>query len=194
MNRLRVTKVREVYGPTRSNAGDAGLDFYTPTNLRYAELLKANENAENIVVNSTTSGIGMVGVDIEPETSFVKAIHMGPHSRILIPSGIRVLLEPKDSMLMAANKSGISTKKGLVYTAEVVDTPYLGEIHIGLANTAATTTRIEFSQKSKVVQFVHVPIMLTEPEFISNEEYEAAAKEWDTTRGTKGLGSGDNEK
>ena len=30
---------------------------------------------------------------------------------------------------MAANKSGISTKQGLIYTAEIVDSPYTGEIH-----------------------------------------------------------------
>lgn len=33
---------------------------------------------------------------------------------------------------MAANKSGVATKDGLTFTAEIVDSPYTGEMHIGI--------------------------------------------------------------
>lgn len=40
-------------------------------------------------------------------------VEISPGGRVLIPSGIKVLINPKESMLMAANKSGVATKDGL---------------------------------------------------------------------------------
>ena len=116
----------------------------------------------------------------------VQCIYICPFTRILIPSGIRGLLEPRDSMLMAANKSGISTKKGLIYTAEIVDSPYTGEIHIGVYNTSHEVQIIEAG--TKLVQFIHVPIYLTEPEEVTNGEFYNDASDWGT-RGNNGFGS-----
>lgn len=39
-----------------------------------------------------------------------------------------------------------------------------------------------------VTQFVHIPILLTEPEEITLEEYEKVAENWGT-RQTKGMGN-----
>lgn len=78
--------------------------------------------------------------------NFVRHIALKPGHRILIPSGIKGLLEPPASMLMAANKSGIATKKGLIFTAEIVDSPYVGEIHIGIYNTSQEIQVIEAGQ------------------------------------------------
>ena len=89
-------------------------------------------------------------------------------------------------MLMAANKSGIATKKGLIFTAEIVDSPYVGEIHIGVYNTSQEAQVIEAGQK--LVQFIHVPIYITEPEEVTNEEFYNDAQYWGT-RGDKGFGS-----
>lgn len=89
-------------------------------------------------------------------------------------------------MLMAANKSGISTKKGLIYTAEIVDSPYTGEIHIGVYNTSHEFQVIEAG--TKLVQFIHVPLYLTKPEEVTNEEFYNDAQYWGT-RGNKGFGS-----
>ena len=63
-------------------------------------------------------------------------------------------------MLIAANKSGIATKKGLLFTAEIVDSPYVGEIHIGVYNASQESQIIEAGQK--LVQFIHVPVYITE--------------------------------
>ena len=96
------------------------------------------------------------------------------------------LLEPRSSMLMVANKSGISTKQGLIYTAEIVDSPYTGEIHIGVYNTSHEIQVIEAG--TKLVQFIHVPIYLTEPKEVTNEEFYKDAQYWGT-RGNNGFGS-----
>lgn len=184
MNRLRFIKVRDVKSPSRGNEGDAGLDFYIPEDLTLQDLVKANPKLifhyERLVPEP-----GKVTLEYNSNNQ-VQFIYISPFTRILIPSGIRGLLEPRDSMLMAANKSGISTKMGLIYTAEIVDSPYTGEIHIGVYNTSNEIQVIEAG--TKLVQFIHVPIYLTKPEEVTHEEFYNDASTWGT-RGNNGFGS-----
>lgn len=175
MNRFRFIKVREVVSPNRANPNDAGLDFYVPTNLTSEDIHSKNEFDS-----------GGYDLDIPFSEHFVRHIALQPGHRILIPSGIKGLLEPPASMLMAANKSGIATKKGLIFTAEIVDSPYVGEIHIGIYNTSHEFQIIEAG--TKLVQFIHVPIYLTEPEEVTHEKFYNDAQYWGT-RGNNGFGS-----
>lgn len=175
MNRFRFIKVREVVSPNRANPNDAGLDFYVPTNLTSEDIHSKNEFDS-----------GEYDLDIPFSEHFVRHIALQPGHRILIPSGIKGLLEPPASMLMAANKSGIATKKGLIFTAEIVDSSYVGEIHIGVYNTSQETQIIEAGQK--LVQFIHVPIFITDPEEIQQEEFYSESQMWGS-RGGKGFGS-----
>ena len=175
MNKLRFTKVREVPSPSRGNAGDAGLDFYIPTNLTPIELMGTSVNTEQ-----------QIRYACDLNTNHIQVIEIPPHCRVLIPSGIKVLIEPRESMLIAANKSGISTNQGLIFTAEIVDSPYVGEIHIGIYNTSHEFQIIEAG--TKLVQFIHVPIYLTEPEEVTHEEFYNDAQYWGT-RGNNGFGS-----
>lgn len=180
MNRFRFIKVREVVSPNRANPNDAGLDFYVPTNLYPEDIHDKNEFDSNGYI-----------LDMPFNENFVRHIALKPGHRILIPSGIKGLLEPPASMLMAANKSGIATKKGLIFTAEIVDSPYVGEIHIGIYNTSQEIQVIEAGQK--LVQFIHVPIHITEPEEIQQEEFYTESQIWGS-RGDKGFGSSQNIK
>ena len=175
MNRFRFIKVREVVSPNRANPNDAGLDFYVPTNLTSEDIHSKNE--------ADREGYDL---DIPFSENFVRHIALQSGHRILIPSGIKGLLEPPTSMLMAANKSGIATKKGLLFTAEIVDSPYVGEIHIGVYNASQETQIIEAGQK--LVQFIHVPVYITEPEEIQQEEFYSESQMWGS-RGDKGFGS-----
>ena len=187
MNRLRLIKVRKVATPNRGNVGDAGLDFYVPNDLTFDQLVKANEGSGVLIksyhkINHYIGGMVMCRVN---DNNDILNIVLTPGSRVLIPSGIRVLLEPINSMLTAANKSGLA-KKGLVYTAQVVDSPYTGEVHIGIANIGQEALILEPGKKA--AQFIHVPVFLTDPEEISNEEYDKLAFGWGT-RGDNGFGS-----
>lgn len=182
MNRFRFIKVREVVSPNRANPNDAGLDFYVPTDLRVEDIDDKNIHDDK-------------GYDFK--LSFERGIrevidkfYLKPGHRILIPSGIKGLLEPPASMLMAANKSGIATKKGLIFTAEIIDSPYVGEIHIGVYNTSQEVQVIEAGKK--LVQFIHVPIFITEPEEIQLEEFYTESQIWGS-RGANGFGSSQNK-
>lgn len=184
MSVFNYIKVRNVHDLTRGTNEAAGVDFYVP---EYDEkfmhdLIKKNPNAH---VRYELSDL------VDPETGKVVGnklyITLLPGSRILIPSGIKTAIEP-GTMLMAANKSGVSTKQGLVYTAEIVDSDYSGEVHLGIANFTDEETKIVSGQK--LVQFIHTPVILSKPTEITEEEYNYY--HMDSTRGDKGFGSNVN--
>lgn len=178
--RIRYTKIREVVEPRRAHEGDAGYDFYLPSNLTPNDLRMANKDTSDIRMLGRSTGVGCFGVSTNGD-GYVNEIILGPQSRIRIPSGIKVLLEPKASMLKAANKSGISSNLGLIYTAEIVDSPYTGEMHICIMNPFSTSVVIDsrfFSDKKAITQFIHIPVFLSEPEEIDNETYNEISKDW----------------
>jgi len=70
---------------------------------------------------------------------------------VLIPSGIKFNV-PRGKVLIAENKSGVATKKGLILGACVIDEDYLGEVHIHLIK--ATKGPIEVSPGDKIIQLV----------------------------------------
>lgn len=188
MERIRFTKVREVNSPTRNNKGDAGLDFYMPTNLTLTDMANANEKSE-VKYSSIIRRSGSYSASFKEGK--IDKLFIAPNTRVVIPSGIKVLLEPANSMLQVNNKSGRSTKQGLIFTAQVCDSPYTGEYHIGIYNTSEKVQEIKAGEA--VVQFVHIPVFDTTPEEISNAEFDQHAETWGT-RGDNGMGSGNNQK
>lgn len=186
---FRYVKVREVKSPVKEGADNAGIDFFVPTDLTFDQLEKANEkaypNIEQLSGVGLISFFGSLAVTIN-EKGFVSSIYIKPNGRVIIPSGIKVLLDPVNSMLQANNKSGVVTKKGLIYGAEVVDTSYTGEIHISLINTSNKIISIDADEK--IVQFVHVPVFNPTIEEMDKEQFDEIAKEW-SLRGENWQGS-----
>lgn len=191
MVQLEFTKIREVKSPNRANDGDAGLDFYIPR-LTHDDLLKVGEKHEKDFTGINRKMLSLGNIKFKGIDNPGLCVVINPGGRILIPSGIKVLINPKESMLMAANKSGVATKDGLTYTAEIVDSPYTGELHIGIQNASTEPVYVPLMEDKKIMQFVHVPIILSTPTEITNEEYEEKAKNWGT-RGDKGFGAHDNK-
>lgn len=187
------TKTRKVKTPFRAHKGDAGIDFFFPEDLTYDDLLKANHNAEGIGIVRTpvlpVKSVSMVYVNVNGY-DIVEAIELAPHTRILIPSGIRVFLSPEASMLRADNKSGVAVNTGLIVGADIVDSPYTGEMGIHVINTSNKSVVLRAG--NKVVQFIHTPVYLSELDEISNDTYDKLAKDWGT-RGDNGFGSGHSD-
>ena len=179
---LEYIRARKVHELTRGTNEAAGIDFYVP---EYDEkfmhdLIKKNPNAHvRYELTDISDGQNIVGHKLY--------ITLLPGSRILIPSGIKTAIRP-GTMLMAANKSGVSTKQGLVYTAEIVDSDYSGEIHLGIANFTDEPTKIVSGQK--LVQFIHTPVILSKPTEVDVERYEEY--HMGSARGEKGFGSNVN--
>lgn len=107
-----------------------------------------------------------------------------PNESVLIPSGIKVSIA-RNLALIAFNKSGVATKKGLQVGACVIDSDYQGEIHIHLTNVSNKETHI--SQGEKIVQFVLLPVWLDTPEVVHIDDLYKEVSQ----RGTGGFGSTD---
>lgn len=167
------TKIRDVKTPERGTSESAGIDFFMPEmdQKMIQDLLKKNEKSCIIVLKDS--------------------LMIPAGERILIPSGIKVWIENKETMLMAANKSGVSTKQGLIFTAEVVDSDYTGEVHIGLYNTSHQTVII--NPGDKLIQFIQVPVFLSKMIEVDNETYQKFVEFYGTQRGEGGFGSTDKK-
>ena len=185
MERIRFIKVREVHSPTRNNVGDAGIDFYIPEDLKLADIEEKNPHIQVSEVANIENNVSLSYFD-----GNILDIFLGPNSRINIPSGIRVLLEPENSALIVANKSGRASKQGLIFTAQVCDSPYTGEYHLCVYNTSRFPVHLKAGEA--LVQLIHTPVYLTEPEEITIKEFDKEAETWGT-RGDKGMGSGNNK-
>ena len=105
-----------------------------------------------------------------------------PGQSVLIPSGIKVNV-PEGYALVAFNKSGIATKKGLQVGACVVDCGYQGEVHVHLTNIGGVTCHIE--PGAKIVQFLLLHLGTPVIEEVPNEELFPEV----SLRGNGGFGS-----
>lgn len=160
---MRVSRIRDVKLPTRGTAKSAGIDFYVPMfDEKFMEDF-FNKNGEDILIDD-----GKIFLD--------------PQHRVLIPSGIRAKV-PEAFALIAYNKSGVSSKKGLDILASVVDEDYQGEIHISLVNTGSK--QIEIIEGEKIVQFLLMPILGDDIEESDDDEL----FEEESQRGRGGFGS-----
>lgn len=167
--------VRDVHVPTRGTTDAAGIDFYVPYySPEFLNDLILKNKGQHIVYDIDDSKDGNELV-----------ITLYPGQRILIPSGVKTMIS-RGTALIAANKSGVATKKGLRFTAQVVDSDYSGEVHIGVANDSDET--IEIRTGEKLIQFVHTPVILSEPKACPTKELFEKFHE-DSKRQAKGFGS-----
>ena len=110
-------------------------------------------------------------------------IILGPGQRVNIPSGVIVKV-PKGRALIATSKSGIASKRGILFLASTVDFGYSGEVHINLVNTSNVEASIKYGEK--IIQFVMFHIDCEEPEYVSSL---AELYPEETKRGANGFGS-----
>ena len=94
------------------------------------------------------------GIDFFIPNDFEKT-NILPQQSILIKSGIHVRV-PKGYSLIALNKSGVCSKKGLIVGSQVIDEGYEGEIHIHLINT--TKNPVLIFPGEKIIQFILIPM------------------------------------
>ena len=138
---MEFIKIRNVKNPERDVQENAGIDFYIPEKNSFSdEELKS------------------FGTEVSFEDN---KIIIYPHGSVIIPSGIMSKFA-NNIALIANNKSGIATKKQLIFGASVIDSSYQGEWHYHLINTSDDYQVVECG--TKVIQFI--------PHLISTEEVE----------------------
>ena len=152
---MQFIKTRDVKNPERNVAENAGIDIYIPNKTpEFVEALLAKN--PQIETNKEILNMGVRRSYIEDNT-----IWIAPPCDVIIPSGIRSKFGPHLA-LIANNKSGIATKKKLVFGASVFDASYQGEWHLHFINTSDTYQSLEFGQKA--IQFI--------PHLIATDEVE----------------------
>ena len=167
-------KVRKVKSPSRAYGTGDAVDFFVPD--FYPELVKALEDKNPNKCYYECS----VSPNLDSMT-----ITVAPHGRINIPSGVRVIIGDPNTCLLAVNKSGVASKKGLVLGACLIDHDYLGEIHLNVINTSDDPVQIKTGDK--LVQFMHIPVLHTAFQEVLSEDFDKLKPNSD--RGSCGFGS-----
>lgn len=166
---IKFLKVRDVKSPLRDEKDNAGIDFFVPE--------KSSELMDAILQFNPN-------IRFEGENDII----IPSQEDIKIPSGIKGRFD-NDLMLMAANKSGISINKKLIYGAEVIDTSYEGEWNIHLINWSKYDQTIKFG--GKVIQFI--PVKISNEKHTTYEMQEMTEEEFfkdhESNRGAAGFGS-----
>jgi len=177
---MQFIKTRDVKSPVR-DLTNAGIDVYIPENT---EEFRKDFLAKNSTVStdepSLTWGPYTEPKDRKSYLTLDGKIYIAPHKDIIIPSGIRSKFGP-ELALIANNKSGIATKKKLVFGASVIDSNYQGEWHLHLINTSDEYQVVECGQK--VIQFI--------PHLISTDPVEVidmSPEEFYTEKTSRGEG------
>lgn len=175
-NLIKFLKIREVKSPSRAYEFDAGIDFYVP---EFTESF-----LDDLAEKNSGRDLSMVDGDIV----------IPPHSRIMIPAGLKLRMKEPGRALVAANKSGVATKTGLIYGAQVIDYTYKGEIHISLINTTDNNVTIKAGQK--VIQFLEIPVYTSKVEVINKDDENTESLFYSgmqDDRGAGGFGSTDKK-
>ena len=101
-------------------------------------------------------------------------ITIPPGEQIMIPSGVKVWINDKQTYLQATNKSGVASKYHLDVMANTIDADYQGEVHINLCNNGNVDVIVKTGQK--LVQFIHQIYLDTDWEEMSETEYNNIGK------------------
>jgi len=167
---IKFKKIRDVQLPTRGHEYDAGIDFFVPEfDVNFIEDLKKKND------------ISFTFYETDGKHYFL----LPPSARVNIPSGIYCQMKEPGRALIAANKSGIATKQGLVFSAQVVDFEYQGEIHLGVINTSSETAYIYEGQK--LLQFIETPVFNSD--IVEVDTLENLYPKGATSRAAGGFGS-----
>ena len=168
---MQFIKIRDVKSPERDVSENAGIDFYIPENTPEFRQAFIKKSVRLCDVEVRWPGFSEKENTIERRIKWCvknnwsylygNNIYIAPHEAITIPTGIKSKFGP-ELALIANNKSGIATKKQLIFGASVIDCSYQGEWHINLINTSDHYQTLEFGQKA--VQFI--------PHLISTEPVE----------------------
>jgi len=199
---MQFIKTRDVKSPVRDVNENAGIDFYIPeNNTEFIQDLQAKNVGLKIVSNDlseySSEGKFIRHIDKAERTAMLEqvklsyfdyesgTIFIAPHKAIIIPTGIKSKFTP-NLALIANNKSGIATKKQLIFGASVIDASYQGEWHINLINTSDYYQSVKCGEKA--IQFIpHV--ISTDPVEIVDMTAEEFYKDSNSKRGEGWQGS-----
>lgn len=173
---LFYSRIRPVKQPVRGDSEASGIDLFVPefTDEFLNDLKKKNPDISSVVPGSYQY---VVELGASPR------ILLASHARLCMPSGLK-FRGTKGISLNMHNKSGVGTKKGLDYLAEVCDSNYQGEVHISIVNTSPFI--VEINEGEKLIQVLQEPTIMDDPVELPVDEL---FKDIESERGEGGFGS-----
>ena len=123
---------------------------------------------------------GSAGIDLHARLDAPVAVH--PGQTVMVGTGLAVSV-PVGHMLMAAPRSGLGAKNGIVLgnLVGIIDSDYRGEIMVAVWNRNHEGQAHTISPKDRIVQAIVVPVVQVEIEVVENLD--------ETSRGEGGFGS-----
>lgn len=131
----------DVKEPSFDFEENAGIDFYVPN---YNETFEKDFKK----YNPTKS------IDKKSNTDYI--IRIAPNENVIIPSGWYTKFN-NNMALIACNKSGVSNKQHLSFTAHIIDSSYQGIFLMSVFNYGNDWTTIRLGDK--LIQLLQVPIL-----------------------------------
>lgn len=128
--------------------------------------------------------------------------------QVNIPLNIKTRFKNNQSLIFL-NKSGVATKKGLTFGAQVIDFSYTGVVHANMFKVVKGTEDVRVRRRGilgwlgfkewaavikpndKIIQGILFQISTEKIKEISNDSYE---KRFKTERGSRGFGKGTGSK
>lgn len=180
---MQFIKTRNVKDPERDVNENAGIDFYIPeVNQDFLDSF-ISKNPRYFVIDDDCE---IILTDVyDGYITNTGKIYIAPNCQVIIPTGIRSKFAP-NLALIANNKSGIATKKELLFGASVIDASYQGEWHINLHNVSRKVQMVECG--TKVIQFIP-HLISTDPVEIVDMTPEEFYKDSNSKRGEGWQGS-----
>ena len=173
IDKIQICKTRNVKTPVRAHIFDAGCDFFCPEDLTLEEMTKkfkiTGDQLDTIV-----------------ENRFIKRFFIKPGQSVLIPSGIKVNI-PNGYVLNFENKSGVASKKHLLFGSKVIDAGYEGIVHINLHNVGTCTVTIDAGEKIALALMYKIEVPAVE--VVDEQVLYSGVK---SERGEGGFGSTDS--
>ena len=164
---VKIVKLRNVKIPSRGTSVSAGLDFSIPDDLKSTDVKYFHQNSNEAYYHLDSDDI-----------------KISPGESVLIPSGIKINI-PRGYCLEFKNRSGMATKKSLIFGAHLVDEDYTGEIFFNMHNIGQDTVIIHAGDK--IIQGVFHQVEYPSIEVVETEE--ELFKDKNTDRGAGGFGS-----
>jgi dUTP pyrophosphatase len=127
----------------------------------------------------TYSTAGAAGLDLRARLD--EPVFVNPGQTIMVGTGLAVAV-PKGHMLMAAPRSGLGSKDGIVLgnLVGIIDSDYRGEIMVALWNRKLDSQAFKVSPGDRIVQAIVVPVVQVELDVVDELD--------ETDRGAGGFG------
>lgn len=123
---------------------------------------------------------GSAAVDLRAALEENETVTILPGERALIPTGLSISPQSRDTVAVIAARSGLGVKKGIALSngIGVIDSDYRGEIQVGLINHGQEP--FEVRRGDRIAQMLFLPVLTAN--FLVTDVLD------DTERGDGGFG------